>query len=157
MSHLNEIPRYNVYMNGGTEGRGTAILTKEGLTATSIQRLPTGRGIAAEINGTWIINIYAPSGAEKRAERGYFLKNDVPVLMPPARRDTILAGDFNSVIDKRDSTSQNNTSRALATLIRGCDLRDVWDTIQNQTGYIFYAHKAARWLVCTQVSQGWNA
>jgi endonuclease/exonuclease/phosphatase family metal-dependent hydrolase len=63
--------------------------------------------------------------------------------MPPASRDMILAGDFNSTIDKRDSTSQNSTSRALATLIRGCDLCDMWDSAQNRTGYTCYASKAA--------------
>ena len=94
--------------------------------------------MVAEINGTWIINIYAPSGAEKRAERERFFTNEVPVLMPPVRRDIILAGDFNSIIDKRDSTSQNNISRALTTLISGCELCDVWGTVQNRNGYTFY-------------------
>jgi endonuclease/exonuclease/phosphatase family metal-dependent hydrolase len=62
--------------------------------------------------------------------------------MLPTGRDMILVGDFNSIIDKRDSTNQNKTNRASATLICGCDLRDVWDTTQNQKGYILYAHKA---------------
>jgi hypothetical protein len=95
--------------------------------------------MAAEINRTWIINIYAPSGAEKRTERGRLFTNDVPVLMPPACRDMILAGDFNSTIDKHDSISQN-TSKALATLIRGCDL---CDTAHNRTGYAYYASNTA--------------
>jgi endonuclease/exonuclease/phosphatase family metal-dependent hydrolase len=100
--------------------------------------------MAAEINGTWIINIYAPSGAEKRMEReSAFFTTDVPVLMSPARRDMILAEDFNSTIDKHNSTSQNNTSRALATLIRRFALCDVWDTAPNRTGYTYYASKSA--------------
>ena len=53
MSHLNGMSRYNVYMNWGNDGRGTAILTKEGLTATNNLRFPTGRSMASEINGTW--------------------------------------------------------------------------------------------------------
>jgi hypothetical protein len=53
VSHLNGMSRYNVYMYRGTDGRGTAILTKEGLTATNILRFPTGRSMAAEINGLW--------------------------------------------------------------------------------------------------------
>jgi hypothetical protein len=52
MTNLSGISRYNVYMNRGTEGGETAILTKEGLTAINTLRLPTGRGMAAEINGT---------------------------------------------------------------------------------------------------------
>ena len=53
MSHLNGMSRYNVYINRGTDGRGMAILTKVGLTATNILRFPTGRSMATEINGTW--------------------------------------------------------------------------------------------------------
>jgi len=63
--------------------------------------------------------------------------------MTPARRDMILAGDFNTTINKSDSTGQNNTGRALATLTRGCYLCDVWDTAQNSTGYMYYVPKAA--------------
>ena len=51
MNHLNGMSPYNVYMNRGTDGRVTAILTKEGVTETNIMRLPTGRGMEAEING----------------------------------------------------------------------------------------------------------
>lgn len=133
----------HVYMNRETDGRGMAILTKEGLTETNIQRLPTGRGTAAEINGTWIINIYAPSGAEKRTERERFFTNEVTAVRPPVHRNVILAGDFNAIIDKRDSTSQNNISRALKALISGSDLCDVWDTTQHRNGYTYYSHNAA--------------
>jgi len=84
-----------------------------------------------------------PSGAEKRAERERLFTNAVPVLMPPTARDMILTGEFDSTIDKSDSTGQNNTNRALATLIRGCYLCDVWDTAQNRTGYTYYVPKAA--------------
>ena len=52
VNHLNGMSRYNVYMNRGNDGREMAILTKEGLTATNILRFPTGRSMAAEINGT---------------------------------------------------------------------------------------------------------
>jgi endonuclease/exonuclease/phosphatase family metal-dependent hydrolase len=63
--------------------------------------------------------------------------------MQPVCRDIILAGDFNSIIDKRYSTSQTNISRALATLIGGRNLCDVWDTVKNRNGYTYYASKAA--------------
>jgi exonuclease III len=63
---LSTLRNYNAHINQGTEGRGTAILTKAELTVTNNKRLPSGGGIASIINGTWIINIYAPSGAEIR-------------------------------------------------------------------------------------------
>jgi hypothetical protein len=53
-------------MNEGTDRRGTAILAKEGIPITDIKRIPSGREMAAMFNGTWLINICGPSGAEKK-------------------------------------------------------------------------------------------
>jgi len=64
--NLSTIRNYNAQINQGTEGRGTAILTKAELTVIKTKSLPSGRGIASIINGTRIRNIYAPSGDEKR-------------------------------------------------------------------------------------------
>jgi len=119
----------------------------------NILRLPTGRGMAAEINGTWIINIYAPSGAEKRTEIGHFFTHEVTALMPPVRRETILAGDFNAIIDKNDSRSQKNISRALKTFISGCALSDAWEITQNRHGYTYYANNTASRLDRIYVTQ----
>jgi len=63
---LSTLRNYNVHINQGKEGRRTAILTKAQLTVTNNKLLPSDRRIASVINGTWITNIYAPSGAEKR-------------------------------------------------------------------------------------------
>jgi exonuclease III len=62
---LNVIQLYKPYLNTGTDQRGTAILTKNGITITNVKRLPSGRGIAALFQRTWIINEYAPSGADR--------------------------------------------------------------------------------------------
>jgi exonuclease III len=69
---LNNIRRFAAYTSIGTSGRGTAILTRERMPLTNIVRLPTGRGMATEIQGVWLVNLYAPSGAERRQERGLF-------------------------------------------------------------------------------------
>jgi len=63
---LSTLRNYNAHINQGTEGRGAAILTKAEITVTNTKSLPLGRRIASIINGTWIINIYAPSGVEKK-------------------------------------------------------------------------------------------
>ena len=46
VTHVNitMIDRYTADMNIGTDGRGTAVLAKEGITITDIQRIPSGRG-----------------------------------------------------------------------------------------------------------------
>ena len=49
---LSTLRNYNYHINQGTEGRGTAILTKAELIVTNTKRLPSGRGIASIINGT---------------------------------------------------------------------------------------------------------
>jgi exonuclease III len=48
---IETIGRYNVHLNIGTNGRGTATLTKGGITLANIKRLPSGRAIAATLNG----------------------------------------------------------------------------------------------------------
>jgi len=50
------------------------------ITITNITRLPSGRGIAAEYRGIWLVNVYAPSGTAKRQEREHFYNNELPIL-----------------------------------------------------------------------------
>jgi len=54
--------------------------------------------------GIRIINIYAPSGAEKRREREAFYNTEVPTLLPPIPAEILLAGDFNCVLSQADNT-----------------------------------------------------
>jgi exonuclease III len=74
--YLNTVPRYTEYSNREMEGRGTAILIKDRLQVTNIVLLPSGRGIAADIAGTRVINIYTPSGADKQAAREDFFPHE---------------------------------------------------------------------------------
>ena len=53
----------------------------------------------------------------------------------------ILAGDFNCVTTNDDCTGQRNWSRALARLIKGLDLTDVWES--NPTAYTHYTATGA--------------
>jgi len=68
-TNLTCIRNYTVHDNIGTVERGTAILSKTGITITDVTRIPSGRGIAANRFGTRIVNIYAPSGAEKKKRK----------------------------------------------------------------------------------------
>jgi len=104
---LSTLRNYNAHINQGTEGRGTAILIKAELTVTNTKCLPLGRGIASIINGTWIINIYAPSGAEKKAERERFYTNDLSHLLPTTKSYMLLAGDFNLSLKPMSAPDKN--------------------------------------------------
>jgi exonuclease III len=66
-----------------------------------------------EFNGVWIINVYAPSGAERKTEREAFFNQDLPLLLPPVPTDTMLAGDFNCILNADDSTGSVPFSKAL--------------------------------------------
>jgi exonuclease III len=130
-------------MNEGTDRRGTAILVKDGIPITDIKRIPSGRGMATILNGTWIVNIYAPSGAEKKNERETFYNSDLTYILPTTHADMILADDFNCILSKTDSTGNNNYSRALANIVNGLGLIDAWNTSTSRRMYTNYTATGA--------------
>ena len=140
---LSAIRRYTAHMHVGTDMRGTAILLKDGTPITDIKRIPSGRGMATILNGTWIVNIYAPSGAEKKNERETFYNTDLTYILPTAQADMILAGDFNCTLSKRDSTGTNNYRRALANIVNGFDLIDAWNKSTSRRMYTHYTATGA--------------
>jgi len=137
-TNINNLRGYQVYDNIGTTGRGTAILTKVVLDLYGIKRLPTGRGISAYYNNTCILNIYAPPGAENRAEREMFYNTAIIDLMPHTPTEMIMAGDFNSVASTLDCTGHRNNSRALQRLLSGLGLVDVWEATDNRQLFTHY-------------------
>ena len=65
-----------------------------------------GRIIKCKIEGLNIINIYAPSGREKREERkAFFSKNILPYLHN-LKETTVFLGDFNSIEHEHDAKIQ---------------------------------------------------
>jgi exonuclease III len=101
---LDVTSRYTQYINVGTEKKGTAILAKDVIMLTDIRCLPSGRGITARYNGISLINLYAPSGSEKKQERESFYNTEVPYLLPGHNTEIILAGDLNCVLSTSDAT-----------------------------------------------------
>ena len=140
---LNTIRRYTVHMNIATDRRGTAILDKEGLALSNIQRIPSGRGISASFRGILVVNIYGRSGAEKMHQREAFYNTDVVHLIPSSSTAMMLAGDVNCVITNDDCPGQRSYSRALAKLIKGLDLIDVWQATPTRNAYTHYTATGA--------------
>ena len=91
----------NSYINIGTEGRGTAIITKEDIELREIQRLPSGRGIAGRWNNLLIVNVYAPSGTGKKRERDEFYVSEVPQLLQRAAHDYVIGGTLTVLLSLR--------------------------------------------------------
>jgi exonuclease III len=73
---------YQITANVRTTGRGTAIVHKLNIQFQRIERIPSERGIAAYLNDTSSVNIYAPSGSAKRAEREEFFNSYIMGLLP---------------------------------------------------------------------------
>jgi hypothetical protein len=136
--NLNTIPYYTAHVNQGVEDRGTAILNKEGLIISNLIRLPSGSGIAAPLQGTYIINVYASSGGEKRGEREDFYNNEVPKLLPKTPTETVLAGAFNCILENNNSTGNKNFSRALECMVQNPGFHDVWQASDRTTGFTYY-------------------
>jgi exonuclease III len=141
--HLALSQRYTQYVNIGTEKRGTAILVKDGILLTDIKCLPSGRGITAKYNGISVINIYAPSGAEKKQDREAFYNNDVQYLLPGHNTDTILAGDLNCVLSSDDATGQRNYSHALDKLVSGLKVHDIDEQTSAGRAFTHYTSRGA--------------
>jgi len=127
-------------MNIGTDRCGTAILAKDGLALTKIQRFPSGRGMSASIRSILVVNT---SGAEKRQEREVFYNTEVVHLIPSSSTAMILSGDFYCAITNDDCTGQRNCSRALARLMQGLDLMDVREATPTRTAYTHYTATGA--------------
>ena len=72
------IQEYDAFLNVGTNRRGTGILSRQKIPLSNITRIPSGRGIAAQLRDTWLVNIYAPAGTAKRLEREEFFNTELP-------------------------------------------------------------------------------
>jgi hypothetical protein len=130
---------YIIHHNIGTSGMGTAILTRSQLELRGILQLPSRRGMVADMQGVWLVNVYALSGAGKRQECKEFFNLEVPHLLRLTATSIILGGDFNCVLENSDSTRHCTYSRALTELVRGFHLVDVWAPAEGCRVYTHYA------------------
>jgi hypothetical protein len=62
----------------GDDAPGNSIHSNE---VQQIKCLPSSRGIAARLNWVWLVNICAPSGAERRREGEEFYTVELPYFM----------------------------------------------------------------------------
>jgi len=119
--------------------RSTALRTREEITITNITKLPSGRGLATEFRGIWMINIYAPSGAAKK-EREQFFDSELADLLRASPTSIIVGGDFNCILHQKDSTGNFNYSRALGGLVHVFELLDMWQADPPENGYTFFPY-----------------
>ena len=147
------MPGYDIYYSIGSDMRGRAIVALNDIVLMNINKLPSGRAIAAECKGLYIVNIYAPSGTEKRTEREYFYNVDVPQLLQIRHGEIIIGSDFNCVLVPADTSGNFHTSRALTVMIRGFHLTDTWKKDPNRPAYTHYSNTVASRIYRTCVSR----
>ena len=92
------MPGYDVYYNIGSDMRGIAIVARNDIMLRNINKLPSGRAIAAECKGLYIVNIRTPSEMAKRTERENFYYAEVPHLLQTGHWEIIIGSDFNCVL-----------------------------------------------------------
>ena len=126
---------YDRYYNIGSHRRGTAIVARNDIALTTINKIPSGRTIAAEYLGLRIVIIYAPSGTAIRAERENFYNAELPQLLQTGHWELITGGDFNCVTDSTDTSGNSCTNRALTETIRGLHLADPWTQDPTRPAY----------------------
>jgi exonuclease III len=114
-----EILRWcTAHVNIGDSGIGTAFVVKLGTQVRDIERIPSGRAIAAEFQSHRMVNVYAPSGNIRRHVRHSFFEEDIVYLLRDIPHNLILARDLNSVQDNVDCTGGFQPCKVLGTLWR---------------------------------------
>jgi exonuclease III len=74
--------------------------------------------MAARFQNVTIVNMYGPSGAERRRDRENFFSNELPYLLRDIPPSLLVGGDFNCVLANIDATGHPNYSRALQEFIK---------------------------------------
>lgn len=125
--------------------RGTAIAVKQHISISQVDRSLDGRLIVLRLNNSvTLCNIYAPSGVLQRTQREYFFNNTLSYYLREATEHVVLGGDFNSVVDARDSTGNSNYSASLRHTLQHLQLVDVWAALRrSQSGYTYITHNSA--------------
>jgi exonuclease III len=117
-NRMGPIHGYNTDYNIGRDLRGTALIVKERIHLTSIEKLPTGRAIATQYHQMLLSNIYVPSGSNARREREYFLNTEIIYLLRHAPTYVILGGYFDCVLDPLDCTGEIRLCTSLTAFIK---------------------------------------
>jgi exonuclease III len=82
---------------------GIAVVWKEGVPLNNIEQVVEGRLMRATMGQYLLLNVYAPSGSDKRMERKKFYEQEVyRELRGNLGKPCIMGGDFNAILGLRD-------------------------------------------------------
>ena len=110
---------------------GTALVWKKSLPVRDVFSVVLCRAQVAVLGPYMLLNVYAPSGSEKRHERAEFFGQDIfRALRLSPNAPWVIGGDFNCVLKTMDVEGgfgfKQKLSHELKDLVRSCDLVDVF-------------------------------
>lgn len=108
---------------------GAAILVRDGIVVEDVVYLQSARGLALTVQGIRLVNIYAPSGTDKRRERAQFYSEAITPLFLGRYENIIVGGDFNCVLARKDQHPNFTTCPELPHLVNRLSLVDTWETV----------------------------
>ena len=138
-------PQFHSIVNVGTEERGTAIIFRAGIRILNVETHTSGRitSVLTE-DKTLYLNVYLPSGTNKRTEREDMLNNVIPNFVRIPYNNTVIGGDFNCVMHPKDQRGTYHPSQGMERLYTELQLRDVWEHVyNNNVQYTFFRGNSA--------------
>jgi len=93
-STIDTLRKYKTYTNVGTAGRVTAMVTRNDITVTNITRIPSGRGIAQNIEA-YVWSTFMPVRNSQATGEKSFCNSELPYLLRASPSNMIVEGHFN--------------------------------------------------------------
>ena len=74
-----------------------------------------------------LLNVYAPSGTNKKQEREDFFSQKILYYLRHNVENLVFGGDFNCVVSPKDTSSTNDrlVSNSLSNLIKSVGIKDI--------------------------------
>ena len=144
MNYLSEM--YDIIFNPSVCLKGgTCILIRKKLdfVIKNVERSGDSRICAVQgiVHGCKIniVNVYAHSGTSSSQQREVFFRDELPYYLRFNNMNTILGGDFNSVISPRDVSNNSDSlvSKSLHKLIRDLRFCDLWFLCNRNIKYTY--------------------
>lgn len=138
------VSSHNALVNVSVDRKGTAILIRKSFSYSDFIFDPSGRILSVVVNGVNYINIYAQSGSDKKRERDELFTEGLSVhLNKPGTVFTMLGGDFNCILDPKDSLgSTKNFSNGLKNLVELFSFKDVAKSLKSDR-FTFHRNQSA--------------
>ena len=153
ISKLKYLEKYDhIILNSSIQLKGGTLILLDRQLPIKISRVylhPTSRICTAHISifniNLYLINVYAPSGKQKETERETLFANELAQQLVSNTDNLILAGDWNSVLMKRDTTNIQNTSlsKSLKNITTSFKFKDAYAENRNQPEFTYYKNNYA--------------